>query len=149
MNSLITPLQRQALLIGKRHHYSFRAVHDLTYRKGWVGEQVGEAPEIAQERIADLESGGLRVCEIYVFHEAPRVLPAPKDEPKPQPRQDFKNTNSPSISSDGLTVIAGAFVFFVGMMVRALFMSFTLIDPACVVRLEDGSLVEVIRWLHS
>jgi len=145
MNNLISPLQRQALIEGEKRHYAFRPVHELDYKEGWVYERVKEAPEIASERIKTLEAAGIKICEVYVFHEAPRVLPAPKVDPV---RRDFKIAK-PSIPNVGLQqalrVVVTAFSFL-ALMPLVMLAPLLLLDPACVVKLEDGSFVEVVRW---
>ncbi|SRR6266487_1112514 len=137
MNNLISPLQRQALIEGEKRHYAFRPVYELYYQEGWVNERVTEAPVIASERIKTLEAAGIKVCEIYVFHEAPKVLPAPKVDPV---KNDVKVSN-PSIPNPALNLIPE----ILGI-VAMVFFQVILLDPACVVKLEDGSFVELIRW---
>jgi hypothetical protein len=137
---LITPLQQKALWVSDRHHYSFKPVSDLDYRRGWVGEQVSQAPVIASDRIKTLEAAEMKVCEIYVFHEAPKVLPAPKTEPVRQTQKnDFKTTSS----IPDLTPIFGVLILMFQMIFQVI-----LLDPCCVVRLEDGSLIEVVSWVQ-
>jgi hypothetical protein len=138
MNTLISPLQRQAILEGEKRHYRFIAVTEDNYRVGWVYERVQKAPQIVSTRLQVLETAGIRVCDILIAHEAPKVLPAPKVEPK---KQDFK-----------IAPILPDLETFIGFAVQALilfgsvFIQVLLLDPAIVVVLEDGTWLEVCNY---
>lgn len=138
MDTMISPLQRKALAVGAAKHYQFKAVQTLDYRDGWVMEEVAKAPQIVSKRLKTLETANITIRKIYVAHEAPKLLNAPKEEPV---KKDFKIT--PILPDLGwlFTLVAGVAAVFVALFVRAI-----LIDPACVVELSDGSLVEVMSW---
>jgi hypothetical protein len=138
MNTLISPLQREAIAEGERHHYRFTAVTEGNYKVGWVYERVTKAPEIASSRIKTLETARIRVCEILIAHEAPRVLPAPKVETK---KSDFKIA---PILPDLETFIGFAVQAFI--LFGSLFFQLLLLDPAIVVVLEDGTWLEVCNY---
>ncbi len=135
MDTMISPLQLKALQAGEKVHHRFEAVQTLDYREGWVMEEVTKAPVIVSKRLKTLETNGIKVRRIYIAHEAPKLLNAPKEEPV---KQDSKIT---PILPELTTLLVGVAAVFVALFVRAI-----LIDPACVVELEDGSLVEVMSW---
>jgi hypothetical protein len=148
MNKLLTPLQRQAILAGRSAHYRFRPVETVA-RPGWVGETVSVAPPEAIRPLAALKTANIPVKTIYVLHEAPKLLTAPVEEkPKVKTQSDFKTgsivPDSNSLA-EGLQAVAQVFVAIITML-GYLFVAVISVDPACVVELSDGSLVEVTSW---
>ncbi len=149
MNEMISPLAYEALAIGRRHHWGFQVVDKIelpeepTYKAGWWLESVVEAPQEAQDRLLALERAGIQVKAIIVAHEAPPLLPAPAPEPK-----------IPSIVSDAKKVAlgAGAVLVAVSQVVAVaaaalpLLLFAAVLDPKVIVVLEDGTLMEVVRW---
>jgi hypothetical protein len=138
MKQIITQEARRAVMIGRKNHYRFQVIEK---GREWVYEET-DSPQVGLDRIKVLKEAEVPIKRYWIGHEAPRLLPAPKAEPKPQPKpapdRDFKNT--PQILPDS-NVIADFLIMFFAMFFRIL-----LLDPALIVELEDGSLIEVMRW---
>ena len=81
---------------------------------------------------------GVRIKGTIIAHEAPRLLPAPK--------QDFE-TQSPHIvpKSSSLGEVLDTVVRIFGTIFLLIF-QLALLDPAVIAVLEDGTFVEVMTW---
>ncbi len=140
-NNLISPLQRLAMMEGERKHMIFKPVTLENYRRDWVYEQVNSIPTQAKRPLEILQRANFEIKAVYVAHEAPKNLPAPKEEPKAEVRQDIEI--GPIVS--GLAQVAMVLTGLVGILFYVLF-QLVLLDPAVIVELSDGSLLEVTNW---
>jgi hypothetical protein len=127
MNKIISYEAKRAIAIGRRNHWRFRVVSKAPE---WVYEEV-LAPTVALDRIAVLKRAGVPIKGFVIAHEAPKLLAAPKEEPKPP---------SPQILLDFSPL--EEVLKFVGN----LFLIAILLDPALIVVLEDGTWLEVMTW---
>lgn len=141
MNSLISPDAKVVLQALRRNHLRGTMVETVD-RNGWITERVTQAPVKAAEAFETVMMTNVAIRAIYVIHEAPKVLCAPKVEPKPKPKKsDFKTESILPGLGTFLGVLALIAQGLAGMFVAAIF-----VDPALIVELEDGSIIEVLRW---
>lgn len=134
MNTIISTEAKKAIDVGRANHWRFRTVQK---QQEWVYETV-DVPQVGKDRIDVLRAAGVRIKGFVVAHEAPRLLPAPKETPKRYQDLDFKNTSQ--IVPDMSWVGEFFFMFF------ALLFQAIALDPALIVELEDGTWLEVMTW---
>jgi hypothetical protein len=140
MNTIISPEAKKAINVGRAEHWRFR----VTQKKPeWVYEEVDET-NIGLDRIKALRAAGVGIKGVAIGNEAPKLVPAPKVEPRVEPKPDFKNTSQivPDMSGFFEVLFLG-----VGLMFQLLFQLMVL-DPALIVVLDDGTWLEVATWAH-
>ena len=134
MNAILpSKLARTAVSVGFKNHWRFRVVGENAYKDEWVKERVTEAPRKAQDRIVALKRAGIPIKEFVVAHEAPRLLCAPKEEPKVVKQSKTQTASFP---------LGEILQFLVYLFILPL----TMLDPALIVVLEDGTWLEVMTW---
>jgi hypothetical protein len=92
-------------------------------------------PPRAQQRVAAIYQAGLRPAGFILAHEAPRTLPAPLVEPKPQP---------PKAAVAWRPALAQALSWLLIGTVGALALA---VDPVLIAVTEEGYWVEIDRWM--
>jgi hypothetical protein len=147
MNALQSNELTKVMMLAERKHWWIKPLgveEPITkpiYRNGWwfvpLKEDKSIIPSKAIRRVKELRKIGIRIGRIIVAHEAPKELCAPI-QPKP--------IRVPSKQVHTSTDLSG----LVGVLVMALpylLLAPLFIDPALIVQLPDGTLVEVMRWL--
>ncbi len=153
MDALISPLAHKALAIGQKHHWGFQVVDKIdipeepTYKAGWWLESLQEAPQEAQDRVMALERAGIRVKGIVLAHEAPPLLPAPAPDIKIAPivsdaRKVAVGAGAVLLVASQVVAVAAAAAVAMPVLLLA-----AMVDPKVLVVLEDGTMMEVVRWL--
>lgn len=133
MNAIVpSTLAKEAIAIGFKNHWRFRAVQETTYKKEWRTETITEAPQTAQERLDALRTAGISFKTILIAHEAPRLLTAPL------PIKEKKKVEAVKVDPFPILEVLGFIVTF--------FFQAILLDPALIVVLEDGTWLEVMTW---
>src|SRR5688572_22228481 len=134
---LITPEARRSILIGRQNHWRFRVLaqrdmpSDSFYEDEWIYEPhttIPDIPKVGYDMLDALRRSGVRFKGYVIAHEAPRLLAAPKEAPKP----DVKKTPAILPVTEILEFLAmGLLLVFsmVFLVVR--------LDPALIVVLED------------
>jgi hypothetical protein len=144
MNTLVLTNQASAAMkVANEHHWQFKVLGtgkvltEPIYTDSWWLTPATKIPAAGLKRVDALRKAGIPIKGFVIAHEAPKLLAAPKEEPKPQPTQ----TSSSIPSFDASFILEGALLAF-GLIFRAM-----LIDPALIVVLEDGTYLEVLTWL--
>src|SRR5687768_14066312 len=146
---LITPEARKAILVGRSNHWRFRVLGqgdmpaESFYKDQWVFEPHTTVPNIPKEGYPMLDAlrrSGVHFKGYVIAHEAPRLLAAPKEAPKP----DVKKT--PDILP--ATQNFDFFVMLLPLIFELLF-RVVLLDPALIVVLEDGTWLQVMTWYED
>lgn len=141
MNNLTvySPLARRAIDVGRAEHMIYRARDDLDYREGWVGEILKSdspylTPQIA-ERVAVVKKAS-PIKELRIYHEAPKLLPAPTEE---------QMDTHPLFVPNALELLPGTLVAALVGIGRFILLMLLLpfgIDPVVVAVLPNGTLYE-------
>jgi hypothetical protein len=149
-NIIYSPFATMAVAAGDQHHMGFKVVgcgevpHESFYQDEWWYQPVeseSTIPSSGLKRLDVLRKAGIKIKGVVIAHEAPRLLNAPKPEPK--------NTNHPSTDRGADfdlqrvlgTVLSGL------LMVFGIFLLVAIrVDPALIVVLEDDTWLEVMTW---
>lgn len=142
-------LARHAQEVGQRHNFTFKVVGTgepivkPTYNDGWWLMPTREIPSGGEVRLKALQDAGIKISSVAIAYESPRLLGAP--QPKPQPQ---KNTETPQIITtnivEGLLYVGAILGVVAGFFLQAMAMS--MVDPALIVTLEDGTQLELMNW---
>jgi hypothetical protein len=141
MNNLISPQARTLMSEGRMHHYRFKVVgHGDLPQEGYSNEwwtailksQESIPPE-ARPAIEIVRKTGVPIKGVYIRHEAPRLLPAPKVAPKP--------IHIPQTRELPVKRFLGLYMGFLTIFALSI-----LIDPVVCVVTQDGTHVEVAKW---
>lgn len=153
MNTLT--VTNQVLALARKNHWWFRIlgverpIFEPVYKNGWwfIPKEQDKSiiPSNAIRRVEELLKAGVPIARVIVAHEAPKVLPSPYVQPQPItiPWKELGRGFGVAISVVG-GIIATVFISVIPIL---LMMPMALIDPALIVQLPDGTMVEVMRWV--
>lgn len=164
MNKLISPETRRVLTLGREKYWGFRVsegtgvLAEETYKDGWWYLPT-DSMQItrASKRIEVIKSSGVRVRQVIIAHEAPKLLCGPQ-----KPDQINKGKIAIWVATGLLAAVgvvtAAAMITMVimyllvplviGMAVVMMMGLGLLIDPVAIIVLEDGTRIEVLRWVE-
>jgi hypothetical protein len=141
-----------AINVSRKKHWGFRVLEGKgmfqtpTYKDEWwfiPVEDDSTIPRDGLNRIRILKSNGVGIREIVIAHEAPLLLPAPKPEKKPINFAEIATVTGKLLMA--MVYVAGLTVALMGYVISTALM----IDPALIIVLEeDGTRIEVMRWLE-
>jgi hypothetical protein len=143
---IISQQARQAILVGRQHHWRFKVVgqgeppSQPVYKDEWWFETVHTIPEKGKDRLEALQRARVPFKSMIIAHEAPKLLTAPKEMPKKQESKSSTTPILPAVEAIAVGIVTILLLVF-GLMFRAV-----LLDPALIVVLEDGTWVEVMTW---
>lgn len=108
-------------------------------------------PPQAMNRMRAIKKSGIKIKGFVIVHEAPMLLPAPKIEEKP-----FLETidwgEVRRTMGEGLIEIVKVTGTILGGLAKGvlgtIFIGLALLDPICIVVLEDDTWIELYRWLN-
>ena len=147
-----TTQSKQVLTLGREHHWRFRVVEDegmITspkIRNEWLYVPIfnneSSINPRAMTRVSAIKEAGFTINGLIIAHEAPKLLCSP---PKPEPEPIEIPKSNPQVVATLSVVVLGILEAFGYLMLLA---PLVLIDPALIVVLDDGSWIEVMRWLE-
>lgn len=145
----MSPETQIVMQLAKEKHWGFRVcgsgdmIKDPVYKHQYwlipLTQNDSTIPKAAINRVEAIKKTGVGVKGVIVVHEAPKYLTAPKKEKKPV---DVSSYTTPILGS----ITAGLTAFFTLFGYLFLLVPLLLIDPMCIVVLNDGTYVEVMRW---
>lgn len=164
MNNLISPQARQVLTLGREKYWGFQVAEgrgvlkEETYKNGWWYLPT-DSMQItkASKRIEAIKNSGVKVRQVIIAHEAPRLLCAPQKAVKPKKGMMGLWVAVGLLAGVGIVMaaitVAVALVTLLLPIVAAvgvimLMGTGVLIDPVAIIVLEDGTRIEVMRWVE-
>lgn len=149
----VSETAKQTIQVGRAHRWWWRVAelreYPLAprYRDGWwfVPSDPASLPGFARQRVEAIRNAGIPIQGVVVAHEAPRLLPAPKNPrtPKPVvPRPILRKALAAAAALSVLLLYATGLSLVFGLTL--------LLDPVVYVVLNDGNgrstWIEVVRW---
>jgi len=161
-----SPKVQEMMTLSKQHNWDFAVLGQASMpqqpvRLGdWLiipAEQDGsEIPERALARVGAIFAAGIRPKGFVLVHEAPMLLPAPKEEQAESfqpvwmlnPATTQKAIGTLNFGVTALAnVLAGAATLVATVILPAIFLTgAALIDPILIAVTEDDTWVEIDRW---
>lgn len=150
--------------VAQEHHWGIRnlgkgeVLKETVFQDGWWYEPMGESTmhPLAAQRMEVIKQSGVSYQGFIVAHETTFLLNAPaKQEVKTDWGALAKTVGKPALVVVGGVVVALAVV---GLLMAVLPMFAVLlvflvpmsgVDPALIVVLQDGTMVEVARWYND
>ena len=152
----------QVMALARQHHWWFRIlgvekpIVDPIYKNGWwfIPKEQDKTiiPSKAIRRLEELRKAGVPITQVIVAHEAPKVLPSPNIQPVPIqiPWKKLAKGFTVSVSAvaNAMVIVVSAMAsVFITMLPYLFLLPLVMIDPALIIQLPDGTLVEVYSWL--
>lgn len=148
---IISPEAKKVLTLAREKYWGFRvldrvgALEEETYNDGWwlIPTDNSTQIEMARKRIEAIKNSGVRIRQVIIAHEAPKLLCAPKIEQKIEiPWEDIGEAVGVilKVVTAVLTVVMASTGLLLVLGIAAI------CDPAVIIVLEDGTWVEVVRW---
>lgn len=170
---MLSPEAQHVLTIGREKWWGIRVAEGVgtlpeeTYQDGWWYLPIDSTQETrASKRIELLRKSGVRIRQVIIAHEAPKLLCAPQAPTSPGTPQKSGSPIRWKIALWGVTglLTAGGIVFaaltiamalisllaplVVGVALVLMLGMGVLVDPCAIVVLEDGTRIEVMRWIE-
>jgi hypothetical protein len=154
----ISPETQQIITLGEQKGWPFTLLgqaqlpNEPVHLDNWLivptSQDSSEIPLRTYRRIQTLFANGVRPQGFVVVHEAPKLLNSPPKNSASTFRPSRQNPEPASpvaqvMTSIVTTTLAGTVLLLLG----TLFMGMALIDPIVVAVMEDGSWVEIDRWV--
>jgi len=152
----------EMIQLGRDHSWGFQCLGQapMPERPARVGNWLivpanldsTQVPTRTLSRVQAIFKAGLRPEGFVLVHEAPLLLPAPKEAPPKVPLEEWKVAPSPNAISgtdllDGFAKIISAVFSVIGsLLLPALALGLMTLDPILVAVTEDGYWIEIDRW---
>jgi len=158
----LSPEASEMIQLGRDHSWGFRVLGQapMPERPARVGDWLivpanldsTQVPTRTLNRVQAIFEAGIRPEGFVLVHEAPLLLPAPKEAPPKVPLEEWKVAPSPNAISgtdllDGFAKIISAVFSVIGsLLLPALALGLLALDPILVAVTEDGYWIEIDRW---